>query len=117
MIQEFFPSELTSSIINPVRHVIRSLRDQGALIIPVSLPTTSYALSSYYVLASAEAGSNLARYDGIQYGMLTVYSISTGEDLTEDRHKVVMLDHHLVVISRKSQTIMLSHEQKDLEMR
>ncbi|KAL9713419.1 Trimeric GatFAB AmidoTransferase(AdT) complex subunit [Leucoagaricus gongylophorus] len=66
--QEFFPSELTSSIINPVRHVIRSLRDQGALIIPVSLPTTSYALSSYYVLASAEAGSNLARYDGIQYG-------------------------------------------------
>ncbi|KAF5362481.1 hypothetical protein D9756_002206 [Leucocoprinus leucothites] len=66
--QEFFPSELSSSIINPVRNVIRSLRDQGASIVPVSLPSTSFALSSYYVLASAEASSNLARYDGIQYG-------------------------------------------------
>lgn len=53
-----------------MRSVIRSLRDQGASVIPVSLPSTSYALSSYYVLASAEASSNLARYDGIQYGAL-----------------------------------------------
>ncbi|KXN90678.1 Glutamyl-tRNA(Gln) amidotransferase subunit A, mitochondrial [Leucoagaricus sp. SymC.cos] len=65
---EFFPAELSTSIINPLRNVIRSLRDQGATIVPVSLPSISYALSSYYVLASAEASSNLARYDGIQYG-------------------------------------------------
>ncbi|KAJ3568283.1 hypothetical protein NP233_g5818 [Leucocoprinus birnbaumii] len=63
--QEFFPSELSPTIINPIRSVIRSLRAQGATIVPVSLPSTSYALSSYYVLASAEASSNLARYDGL----------------------------------------------------
>jgi len=44
------------------------LKSQGATIVPVSLPSTPFALSSYYVLASAEASSNLARYDGIQYG-------------------------------------------------
>ncbi len=67
--QEYFPLELSPSIVNPVREVIGSLRELGASILPVSLPSTSYALSSYYVLASAEASSNLARYDGTQYGM------------------------------------------------
>ncbi|XP_006461748.1 hypothetical protein AGABI2DRAFT_222615 [Agaricus bisporus var. bisporus H97] len=66
--QEFFPAELSPFVVKLVRRVLKSLKDQGATLIPVSLPSTSYALSSYYVLASAEASSNLARYDGIQYG-------------------------------------------------
>ncbi|KAF9454374.1 amidase signature enzyme [Macrolepiota fuliginosa MF-IS2] len=66
--QEYFPSELSPAVIKPVRNVIKSLQEQGASVVPISLPSTSYALSSYYVLASAEASSNLARYDGIQYG-------------------------------------------------
>ncbi|KAF4611140.1 hypothetical protein D9613_007113 [Agrocybe pediades] len=66
--QEYFPSEMASSIVEPIRKIIQALKSRGAEIVPVSLPSTSYALSSYYVLASAEASSNLARYDGIQYG-------------------------------------------------
>ncbi|KAG7094141.1 hypothetical protein E1B28_007753 [Marasmius oreades] len=66
--QEYFAQELSPSIYNSVRTILKALKDLGAQIIPVSLPSTSYALSAYYVLASAEASSNLARYDGIEYG-------------------------------------------------
>ena len=66
--QEYFPSELSPAILDPIRRTIASLKSLGAIVVPVSLPSTSYALSAYYVLASAEASSNMARYDGVQYG-------------------------------------------------
>lgn len=73
--QEYFPAELSPAIIESIRDVIKDLKSQGATIVPISLPSTVYALSSYYVLASAEASSNLARYDGIQYGTLLLSSL------------------------------------------
>ncbi|PCH44569.1 amidase signature enzyme [Wolfiporia cocos MD-104 SS10] len=66
--QEYFPAELHPSIVQPVRKMLQHLRSRGATLVPVSLPSTPYALSAYYVLSSAEASSNMARYDGIQYG-------------------------------------------------
>jgi len=47
---------------------IRWLQEQGAEIIDISLPHTRYALPAYYIIAPAEASSNLARYDGVRYG-------------------------------------------------
>jgi aspartyl-tRNA(Asn)/glutamyl-tRNA(Gln) amidotransferase subunit A len=44
------------------------LKDQGAEIVDISLPHTQYALPTYYIIAPAEASSNLARYDGVRYG-------------------------------------------------
>ncbi|CAL1714476.1 unnamed protein product [Somion occarium] len=67
--QEYFPAELSSSITESLRHVIDALQSRGAQVIPVSLPSTPYALSAYYVIASAEASSNMARYDGVEYGL------------------------------------------------
>lgn len=46
-----------------------ALRDGGATIVDVSLPSMTYALTAYYLIAPAEASSNLARYDGVRYGM------------------------------------------------
>ena len=55
------------------------LKDLGANIIDISLPHTKYALPTYYIVAPAEASSNLARYDGVKYG----YRSSKGNDLIE----------------------------------
>jgi aspartyl-tRNA(Asn)/glutamyl-tRNA(Gln) amidotransferase subunit A len=48
------------------------LRDNGAEIIDISLPNTKHALPVYYTIAPAEASSNLARYDGVKYGLRVV---------------------------------------------
>ena len=47
---------------------INTLKDHGHKVIPIQLPTTKHALSAYYILAPAEASSNLARFDGVRYG-------------------------------------------------
>ncbi len=57
---------------------VQWLRDAGAEIVDISLPHTKYALPAYYIVAPAEASSNLARYDGMRYGLRV-----EGEDLTD----------------------------------
>ena len=58
------------------------LKEQGAEIVEISLPMTKYALPAYYIIAPAEASSNLARYDGMRYGQRV-----EGDDLTDTYEK------------------------------
>jgi aspartyl-tRNA(Asn)/glutamyl-tRNA(Gln) amidotransferase subunit A len=60
---------------------IAMLRDAGAEIVDISLPHTKYALPAYYVIAPAEASSNLARYDGVRYGHRA--KLGAGDGITE----------------------------------
>jgi aspartyl-tRNA(Asn)/glutamyl-tRNA(Gln) amidotransferase subunit A len=57
------------------------LRDAGARTVDISLPHTSYALPAYYIIAPAEASSNLARYDGVRYGFRA--PLAPGDGITE----------------------------------
>src|SRR5207245_9297191 len=73
--------ELTEGIdpdvLKRVREAADALADAGAAVEEVSVPATVYGLSAYYLIAPAEASSNLARYDGVRYG-LRVSSGSAG---------------------------------------
>jgi len=65
---EYFTEGLDPDIRQMVRDQVAALEDRGARIETVSLPHTEYGIATYYLLATAEASSNLARYDGIRYG-------------------------------------------------
>lgn len=66
--KEFFVAGLDADVEKAVREAIDAFRAMGAEIIDISLPHTDYAIAAYYLIAPAEAATNLERYDGISYG-------------------------------------------------
>ena len=68
--KEYFPKGgVDKEVEKSIRESKEILRDLGAELVDISLPHTEYAVSCYYIIAPAEASSNLARYDGDQYGL------------------------------------------------
>ncbi len=66
--KEYFIEGIEPEVLKAVKDAIRLLESMGAVVKDVSLPHTEYAVSTYYIIAPAEASSNLARFDGVQYG-------------------------------------------------
>ena len=66
--KEYYPPDLDPGVRRACDRAIRVLKELGAAVREVSLPHTAYAVSTYYIIAPAEASSNLARYDGVRYG-------------------------------------------------
>jgi aspartyl-tRNA(Asn)/glutamyl-tRNA(Gln) amidotransferase subunit A len=66
--REYFPTDLDPAVRRACDRAIRLMKEQGAAVREVSLPHTQYAVPTYYVIAPAEASSNLARFDGVRYG-------------------------------------------------
>jgi aspartyl-tRNA(Asn)/glutamyl-tRNA(Gln) amidotransferase subunit A len=67
--EEYFAEGLDPEVGASVRAAIRELEAEGCVVKPVTMPHTHYAVATYYVLATAEASSNLARFDGVRFGL------------------------------------------------
>ncbi|HWO17807.1 MAG TPA: Asp-tRNA(Asn)/Glu-tRNA(Gln) amidotransferase subunit GatA [Kofleriaceae bacterium] len=96
--REYFEVELEPGVREALDRTIAALRDRGAAMTPVSLPHTELALPAYYLIAPAEASSNLSRYDGIRYGvradaqdLLDVYRRTRGAGFGPEVKRRIML--------------------------
>lgn len=97
--REYFGEGIDPQAAELVRKVADVLADAGAEVVELSLPTTDYALAAYYIIAPAEASSNLARYDGVQYGyrapvtedIVSMYSRTRKEGFgREVKHRIML---------------------------
>ncbi len=77
--KEYFIDGMDPEVEKAVRDAVRTLEGLGAQVVDVSLPHTGYAVATYYILATSEASSNLARYDGVKYG----FRAESGKDLLD----------------------------------
>ena len=76
--KEYFIAGMERGVEAAVRTAIKKLEELGAEIVEISLPHTDYAVAVYYLVATAEASANLARFDGVRYGLRVA-----GEDVTD----------------------------------
>ena len=77
--KEYFGEGLDPEVRVAVEAAIQKLAELGCEVVPVSLPHTKYAIPTYYIVATAEASSNLARFDGVRYG----YRVRDAHSLSE----------------------------------
>ncbi|HEY8462847.1 MAG TPA: Asp-tRNA(Asn)/Glu-tRNA(Gln) amidotransferase subunit GatA [Bacillota bacterium] len=76
LVREYWSEGISAAVKQTVIDAVKVYRRLGAVIVTVSLPHTEYALPAYYIIATAEASSNLARYDGVRYGHRTKVAVA-----------------------------------------
>ncbi|MDR2656001.1 MAG: Asp-tRNA(Asn)/Glu-tRNA(Gln) amidotransferase subunit GatA [Oscillospiraceae bacterium] len=97
--KEYFGPGIDGEVRDSVYKAIELLKENGAEIREISLPSTDYALSAYYIIACAEASSNLARFDGVKYGyrsekfenLIDMYERSRSEGFGDEVKRRIML--------------------------
>ncbi len=77
--KQYYGDGIDAEVKEAIYKAIEDLKALGAEVVEVSLPSTDYALSAYYIISSAEASSNLARFDGVKYG----FSAGWGTNITD----------------------------------
>jgi len=86
VVADFMNSEIIDSeIVAATRSMADKLEDAGAEVVEVSLPSTEFSLSAYYLIAPAECSSNLARFDGVRYGHRSEFEGTTEEMMAHSR--------------------------------
>lgn len=83
--KEFFEEGMDEAVKLAVLSAVKVYEEMGAEIIEVSMPSLKYAIPAYYILSSAEASSNLSRFDGIKYGYCTPHAKTYEERITRTR--------------------------------
>jgi aspartyl-tRNA(Asn)/glutamyl-tRNA(Gln) amidotransferase subunit A len=104
MPKEYWGEGLSPEVEEKCREAMDLARTLGAEIVPVSLPLTDYAIAAYYIIAMAEASSNLARFDGVRYGhrdtsaeeLKEMYTRSRSQGLGEEVQRRIMLGTYVL---------------------
>jgi aspartyl-tRNA(Asn)/glutamyl-tRNA(Gln) amidotransferase subunit A len=102
--KEYFGDGIDTAVREQVEKAVQSLALKGAEIVEISLPHTEYAIATYYVIAPAEASSNLSRFDGIRYGhrasnpvdILDLYKKSREEGFGPEVKRRIILGTYLL---------------------
>ncbi|MFA4838104.1 MAG: Asp-tRNA(Asn)/Glu-tRNA(Gln) amidotransferase subunit GatA [Candidatus Neomarinimicrobiota bacterium] len=101
--KEYLSEGLNDEIRQRIEKCVEFFKYSGAEIVPVSLPHTPYAIATYYIIATAEASSNLARYDGIRYGLSkrggdleSVYRETRAEGFGDEVTRRIMLGTYVL---------------------
>ena len=102
--KEYFTDALPSEIRDAINSKIEFLKSKGATFVDVSLPHTEYTIATYYILITAEASSNLARYDGARYGyrsknsgsLVDMYKNSRSEGFGNEVKRRIMLGTYVL---------------------
>ena len=102
--KEYLDGELHPDVKTAVTNAISALEKEGAEIVEVSLPHTKYCVPTYYILAPAEASSNLSRFDGVRYGnrsedvtdVLSMYQNSRTEGFGEEVKRRILLGTYVL---------------------
>lgn len=120
--EEFFGEGLDEEIKSGINKILEQLEADGAELVPIHLPHTKYGIAAYYILATAEASSNLARYDGVRYGhradkdevldelkkeelaLKEQFELAEGEEKVAVQEEMARLDSPLIRLYKKSRT-------------
>jgi aspartyl-tRNA(Asn)/glutamyl-tRNA(Gln) amidotransferase subunit A len=103
--QEYFPADLDTGVAAALRRTTDKIRELGGKVREVSLPNSSYAVPTYYIIAPAEAAANLARYDGVRYGKRRVgpegdiralYRTTRGEGFGEEVRRRILVGTYVL---------------------
>ncbi len=99
--KEYFGDGIDPYVREEVERGLHILRDQGHQLVEISLPHTEYAIAAYYLIAPAEASSNLSRYDGVRYGVRTeardllgMYEATRDEGFGDEVKRRILLGTH-----------------------
>ncbi len=101
---EYINEGLAPEIKNRIEEISSELKKAGAEVIKIDLPSTEYAIAAYYIICTAEASSNLARYDGVKYGyrtkdsedLIDMYSKTRDEGFGEEVKRRIMLGTYVL---------------------